>query len=88
MAQFYIDPRRENDENALPDAEVFHSTTVDYNACVDEEEQLKYGYYWWTCVPGCMPEGAPIGPFETEEEAIKDARHAGWWGRYHARGEA
>lgn len=31
------------------------------------------GYYWWTCFPGCLPEGDPMGPFKTEAEAIEDA---------------
>ena len=32
------------------------------------------GWYWWSCFPGCLPDGDPIGPFSTEEEAIADAR--------------
>lgn len=32
------------------------------------------GWYYWTCFPGCLPEGDPIGPFETEEEALEAAR--------------
>ena len=31
------------------------------------------GYYWWSCYPGCHPDSDPIGPFETEQDAIKDA---------------
>ena len=31
------------------------------------------GWYWHACFPGCLPEGDLSGPFETEEEAIKDA---------------
>ncbi len=32
------------------------------------------GWYWWSCSPGCLPDGEPSGPFETEEEALADAR--------------
>jgi hypothetical protein len=32
------------------------------------------GWYWWPCFPGCMPEAEPFGPFETEAEAVADAR--------------
>lgn len=32
------------------------------------------GWYWWTCLPGCMPDSEPMGPFDTEEEALEDAR--------------
>lgn len=37
-----------------------------------EAENLA-GFYWWTCLPGCLPDGEPSGPFETELEAIEDA---------------
>ena len=32
------------------------------------------GFYWWSCFPGCLPDGEPIGPFETEAEALADAQ--------------
>ena len=31
------------------------------------------GFYWWPCFPGCLPDGDPVGPFKTEQAAIKDA---------------
>jgi hypothetical protein len=34
----------------------------------------KTGWFWWTCFPGCLPEGWPNGPFDTEEEALADAQ--------------
>ena len=27
------------------------------------------GWYYWTCLPGCMPDSDASGPFATEEEA-------------------
>jgi hypothetical protein len=30
------------------------------------------GWYWQACFPGCMPDGEPVGPFETKAEAIED----------------
>ena len=36
-------------------------------------EGLEDGFYWHACFPGCLPDGEPCGPFETEEEAIQDA---------------
>lgn len=33
------------------------------------------GWYYWPCFPGCLPDGDPVGPFETEAEAIADARN-------------
>lgn len=31
------------------------------------------GWYWWPGFPGCLPDGEPTGPFQTEIEAIADA---------------
>lgn len=31
------------------------------------------GWYWQACYPGCLPDGDPAGPFETEQDAIDDA---------------
>jgi len=30
------------------------------------------GFYWQACFPGCLPDGDPMGPFQTEVEAIED----------------
>lgn len=31
--------------------------------------------YWWACsLPGCVPDSDLSGPFDTENEALKDAR--------------
>lgn len=35
---------------------------------------LTPGWYWWPCFPGCLPDGEPVGPFESEGEALEDAR--------------
>lgn len=31
------------------------------------------GWYWWSCSPGCIPDGCATGPFETEAAALADA---------------
>lgn len=31
------------------------------------------GYFWWCCLPGCLPEGDAQGPYETELEALESA---------------
>jgi len=36
-------------------------------------QAVKPGFYWWSCFPGCLPDGEPNGPFANEQEAIKDA---------------
>ena len=67
--QAHSDPSRETDPHALPDVEVFDAS--DY---VDGDLELTSGYHWWTCFPGCLPDGDPNGPFETEELALADAQ--------------
>ncbi len=31
------------------------------------------GYYWWSCFPGCLPDSDPVGPFDSEVDAINNA---------------
>lgn len=31
-------------------------------------------WWWWSCEPGCLPDGEPSGPFDTEAEAEADSR--------------
>jgi hypothetical protein len=72
MSQIYSDPTRESDPHALPDVETFH---VGINETPDGADGLLLGWYWWSCFPGCMPDGDPIGPFNTEAEAVLDAQN-------------
>jgi hypothetical protein len=39
-----------------------------------EEECIEGGWFWWSCFPGCMPDGPAIGPFKTQAEALADAQ--------------
>ena len=41
-----------------------------------DETQREHvpGWYWWTCLPGCLPDSEPNGPFKTEAEALADAQ--------------
>ena len=38
------------------------------------ELEITGGWFWWSCSPGCLPDGSPIGPFKTSKEALADAR--------------
>lgn len=40
----------------------------------DEFTIYESGWYWWSCFPGCLPDSEAYGPFDTEDDAIKDAR--------------
>ncbi len=68
--QAYSDPSRESSPHTLPDVEVFHSG--DYHG--PDNPQIKPGWYWWPCSPGCLPDGDPVGPFATEAAALADAQ--------------
>jgi len=39
-----------------------------------EEEGITGGWFWWTCLPGCLPDSSAMGPFETREQALADAQ--------------
>jgi hypothetical protein len=38
-----------------------------------EEEAIEGGWFWWTCLPGCLPDSSAFGPFKTKEDAARDA---------------
>lgn len=78
--QAYSDPSREHEPWALPDVEVFEVWTDpdgtrhnDFEA-EDADGPCEDGWYYWYCFPGCLPDSEPFGPFETEDEALADAR--------------
>ena len=55
----------DDDPHALPNAiEIFEA----------DQPFLPSGWYWWYCLPGCLPDTEPIGPFDSEDEALADAR--------------
>lgn len=60
---YYSNSERENNPIALPDLEVFQDENGDW--------------YWNSCFAGCVPDGDLFGPFETEQEALEDAREFG-----------
>lgn len=60
----------------LPDdIEIFEhdgKRTSEDDCWADENgEPLPAGWYYWTCIPGCMPESDPIGPYDNEAAAIE-----------------
>lgn len=77
MSQQYSDPTRADDPYALPDVEVFyHDGTSEPGDCWTDGdgEPFPAGWYWWSCFPGCLPDGDPIGPYDTEQAALEDAQ--------------
>lgn len=90
MSQHYSDVTREDDPHALPDVEVFYHQHAKrercmlnaglkaelYGECILDEEGdcLGTGWYYWYCLPGCLPDSDPIGPFPTQDEALEASR--------------
>ena len=76
--QAYSDPKRASDPYALPDVEVFYDDADVVNGHArnfdSEGNPVVPGWYWWTCLPGCLPDSEPNGPFVTREEALADAQ--------------
>lgn len=40
----------------------------------DSSEPAGPGWYWWSCHPGCLPDGEAQGPYATSKEAYDEAR--------------
>lgn len=40
---------------------------------VDTDPTEWEGWFWWACFPGCLADGDPMGPFDSEESAMADA---------------
>lgn len=38
------------------------------------EQGISGGWFWWSCFPGCLPDGPANGPFPTKAEALADAQ--------------
>lgn len=80
--QAYTDPSRENDPHALPDLEVWRekASHTPWDECPARHEEANAhteecsGWYYWHCFPGCLPDSEPVGPFDSAEEALADAR--------------
>jgi hypothetical protein len=84
MAQAYSDPRREHDPHALPDVEIWYHDVSETGSgdCFAagtwssnlDDGPAPSGWYYWSCMPGCLPDGEPVGPFDTEDAALADAQ--------------
>ena len=47
----------------------------EWNKERDDDTAYWYcGWYWWSCFPGCLPDGDPNGSFNTSRQAHTDAR--------------
>ena len=55
------------------DSAEFSSLVVEWDAELGELVTMAAGWYWWACFPGCLPDGDPMGPFASSQQAHEDA---------------
>ncbi len=64
-----------------------YSKRVEYRLCfmnprvmanmldaIVEAEDIKGGWFYQPCFPGCLPDGSPVGPYDSAEKALEAAR--------------
>lgn len=58
--------------------EIFYRSATDCRAVahLNDEEPGEPGWYYWHCLPGCLPDSDAFGPFANESEAHDHA--TGW----------
>ncbi len=77
MSQHYSDPTRADETYSLPDVETFYRTKTANKAdgWIDEDgDPYDAGWYFWFCLPGCLPDSDPSGPYPSEQAAIDACR--------------
>lgn len=74
MTYQYTDASRESDPHALPDVEVFMYGQGEDQRAMEWFEGV--GWYYAFGQIGCLWDSDPTGPFDTEAEALKEAREA------------
>ena len=79
------DPKANSHAGQHAGFEVFWQSQADCNKQAAEAEgalcfheaaailEAGEGWMWWSCQPGCLPDGCPSGPFNTSREAYDDA---------------
>ena len=66
-------------DDSLRNLEVFKSKYSETENKYGETEldlnsnETGPAWFYWFCLPGCMPDSEPFGPFETETDALEDA---------------
>jgi len=70
-----------DDGSAYGSFEVFYMDRTDARIAVEADRAhdpdappTRCGWYWHACVPGCMPDGEPMGPYTSSRAAWRAAR--------------
>jgi hypothetical protein len=62
------EPLYDIDPHTGASIEVFHA-----DSALAKSFGCGPGWFWWTCQPGCLPNGLPTSPFATSYGAFRDA---------------
>ena len=67
------EPLYDKDPQTGASIEVFRADAV-----LAQSFGARGGWCWWSCLPGCLPDTPPHGPFATSYGAFRDAlaRHS------------
>lgn len=60
------------EDGKVPDGD-FEEAAEAMSELAVTQERLS-GWYYRSCLPGCMADDDPIGPYETDEKALAEAR--------------
>lgn len=62
-------------ESLMQDEDAAGMVVCSDDACPVERLRPTFvDWFYWYCLPGCLPDSDPIGPFASEDEALADAR--------------
>lgn len=72
----YIDPHDAIRPHRLPTLEVseFAEGEIEHEHTDEDDDASEAGYYYAISIPGCLPDSEWFGPFDTEAEAVWNAR--------------
>ena len=59
---------------AHPDTWMYAAMAEQYSLSLQEGAAELAGWYYWFCLPGCLPDSEPSGPYATEAEALAEAQ--------------
>ena len=76
MGRHYLDEADASDPHKLPTLVVdYYSPDEVANLPPDDDgDPMPSGYYYSFGLPGCLNDTEPCGPYDSEEEAVADAR--------------
>jgi hypothetical protein len=73
MSYYFLNEDDAKNPHTLPNVWVTHFSKEEI-ADITGDTTLDAGYMWCFCFPGCLPDSDWLGPFDSEQAALEDAR--------------